>query len=64
MPIPAGFKQLCEESKAGQGLVAALFALEAVSCVLAIVGLALERDITKKRNQRYAVKDEKVMSMF
>jgi hypothetical protein len=63
IPIPAGFKRLCQESEVSQGLVAALLGLEVVSCAVAVVGLVVERNMMKKRNQRYAVKGEKAISM-
>jgi hypothetical protein len=63
MPIPAGFKRLCEESEAGQGLVAALLGLAIVSCAVAVVGLFVEKSMTKKRSKRYAVKNEKAVDM-
>jgi hypothetical protein len=63
MPIPAGFKRLCEESKAGQGLVATLLALQVVSCAVAVLGLFVEKSMTKKRSQRYATKEEKGINM-
>lgn len=63
MPIPAGFKRLCKESEVSQGLVAALLALEVVSCAVAVVGLVLEKNMTKKRDQRYVTKREKDMEL-
>jgi hypothetical protein len=63
MPVPAGFTRLCKESEAGQGLVAALLCLEVVSCTVAVVGLIVEKTMTKKRSERYATKSEKGMDM-
>ena len=63
MPIPAGFTRLCKESEVGQGLVAALLGLGVVSCVVAVVGLVVEKSMIKKRNERYAVKGEKAGGM-
>ncbi|KAJ9606011.1 hypothetical protein H2200_009860 [Cladophialophora chaetospira] len=63
MPIPAGFKRLCKESEVGQGFVAVLLALGVVSCAVAVVGLVLEKNMIKKRSERYAVKDEKTVDM-
>ncbi|EXJ61763.1 hypothetical protein A1O7_02193 [Cladophialophora yegresii CBS 114405] len=63
VPIPAGFNRLCQESEVGQGLVATLLALKVVSCAVAVVGLIVERNMTKKRNERYAVHGEKAIDM-
>ncbi len=63
MPIPAGFTRICKESKVGQGLVAALLGLAVVSCAVAVVGLVVEKNMIKKRNERYAVKGEKAGDM-
>jgi hypothetical protein len=60
MPVPAGFTRVCQESEVGQGLVALLLGLSVVGCVLGFVGLLVEKKMIRKREQRYATKDEKV----
>ncbi len=54
MPVPAGFRRLCHESKAATGLLIAVLALEVVSCAVGIFGIWLEKKIAKAREARYA----------
>ena len=63
MPVPAGFERICKESETSQGLVAALLALEVVSCAAAVVGLVVEKNMTKKRGERSAIQREKAVDM-
>lgn len=49
---PGGFGRICLESEAAFGLTVALLCLEVVSCVVAGVGIWLERRIAKIRNDR------------
>ena len=54
MPIPAGFKRLCMESKVSVGLMVALLVLEVAGCAVAGIGIWLERKMGKARRERYA----------
>ncbi|KAI1620494.1 hypothetical protein EDD37DRAFT_153353 [Exophiala viscosa] len=54
VPIPAGFKRLCMESKVSLGLIVAVFVLEVASCVVGGVGMMLEKKMHDARKARYA----------
>ncbi|KAK4943390.1 hypothetical protein LTR10_017064 [Elasticomyces elasticus] len=54
VPVPAGFKRLCMESKVGLGLMVAVFVLEIASCAVGGAGMMLEKQMHEARKARYA----------